>query len=131
MKRFVAVLNKYDQVIGGCIILIGITGYVIYKVNNTKNNGVLTIAKVTGYESSESGSDLYIDIFWQDTVYKTSVDQACERDCIGNFFFVEIIENNPLNYPIFYGDRQVPACIVNNVKCFKGWKSFPDCNNYK
>lgn len=51
-------------------------------------------------------------------------------DCIGNYYFVKVKTDDPIDYPIFYDDKKVPDCIISNVKYFRGWKSFPDCNNF-
>ena len=96
----------------------------------TDKHGIITVAKVTGFEGAESGSDLYLEIYLEGKKYKTSVGQGCQHDCIGRFFFVKVLRDNPTHYIIFYGYKPVPDCIMSNVIYFKGWKEIPDCNNY-
>lgn len=96
----------------------------------TKEQGVIIVAKVLRLEGAESGSDLYIEIYLKGKTYYTSVDQECQSDCIGNYFFIRVMTCNPVDYPILYGHQQVPDCKLKNVKEFDGWKNIPDCNNY-
>lgn len=97
----------------------------------TEARGVITVAKVTDYQGAESGSDLFIDIYFHDKIYKTRLGYGCGSNCIGKFFFIKIKMETPASYPIFYGDKPVPDCIIQNVKYFKGWSDFPTCANYQ
>jgi len=99
-------------------------------MNTTKKSGVITVAQVTNYEGAESGSDLYIDIHYKGKIYKTTLGYGCRSGCIGKFFFIKIKKNKPTSYPIFYGDKVVPDCIVHNISYYKGWNYIPTCDNY-
>lgn len=89
MKKITDFLDRYARELGACVIIIGIFLFVGYKMNHTRRYGLITVARVVRYEGAVSGSDLYIDIYVRNTVYRTSVGQDCQYDCIGNFFFTK------------------------------------------
>jgi hypothetical protein len=130
MKRIIRFLDQYDQVIGVIIIVLLVFLFLYWKTGAVNNEGIITVAKVLRHEGAESGSELYIEIYLDDKKYITSVGQDCQQDCIGNYFFVKVMRNDPTDYPILYGHAPVPACIITNVKIFKGWSKIPDCSNY-
>ena len=129
MKKFFHFIKEYDQIIFAILLVIGLFLFVRIRIANVEKDGVITIAKVIRYECAESGSDLYIKIYLQNKTYVTSVNQECQSDCIGNYFFVKVSRKNPKNYPIFYGNRVVPKCILDKAKDFAGWPNFPVCEN--
>jgi len=131
MQRIISFIKKYEQPIGAIVIFIGIVIFVGYKMTNTKTHGLVTIAKVLRYEPAESGSELFIEIYFMNKKYVTSIGQEFQPGSFGRFFFIKIDPKQPENYPIFYADRPVPRCIIDSVKYFRGWLDFPTCENYK
>lgn len=130
MLKLISFVKNHSEAIGAMVILIGISFFVRFKVSQTNKYGIITVAKATRYEGAESGSDLYIDIYLEGKIYKTSVDQGCQYNCVGNYFFVKVLKNDPSGYVTFYGDKQVPDCIIKNVTYFKGWQDIPTCEKY-
>jgi len=122
-------INEYDQVIFIIILLIGLVFFVRFKISKVDKDGIITISKVIRYEGAEAGSDLYIEIYLENKTYVTSINQECQYDCIGNYFFVRVSKNQPTEYPIFYGNRMVPKCILDKIKYFEGWTNFPTCDS--
>jgi hypothetical protein len=123
-------IGSYIGIIIFLAILVLIWLFVKNQMETTEAVGVITVAKVTNYEGAESGSDLFIDIYYHDKIYKTRLGFGCGSNCVGNFFFIKIKTTEPTSYPIFYGDKAVPDCIIQNVKYYKGWQEFPTCTNY-
>lgn len=130
MKKVVIFFSNHSQSIFFIFILVGIFFFVRNKVNKTKKEGIITVAKVIRFEGAESGSNLYVDIFFKDKIYSTSLGDGCRADCVSKYFFIKISEDSPTDYAVLYGDKPVPSCIIENVKHFNGWKDFPDCSNY-
>lgn len=127
MKRVKDYIRNHAELIFVLIVVAGIFLFVHFKQRNVKNEGVITVAKVTNYEGAESGSDLFIEIYLDNKIYSTRIGYGCGINCIGKFFFVKVNKNNPKDYPIFYGDKQVPDCILRSVKVYEGWEDFPQC----
>jgi hypothetical protein len=124
------ILDGYSEIIAIIIAIVVIVFFVRHKISDVNANGVITVAKILRYEGAESGSNLYIEIYLEDRKITTSINKPCPPSCIGSYYFVKVKANDPVDYPIFYDDKQVPDCIVANVKYFKGWNYFPDCGNY-
>ena len=120
-----AFIKKHETACITILVCICLFLFVRSQINQTKNDGIYTVAKVIKYEAAESGSDFHIDIYLDGKTYSTTVDQRCQSSCVGNYFFVKVRRDDPTVYPIFYGTKQVPDCIIQNVKSFKGWRSIP------
>lgn len=130
MKGIIQYCRKYIEIILVCMMALTIFVFVYFREARVNKHGVFTIAKVLRYETSESGSFLYFEIYLGDKRILTSVDQDC-NNCIGNYYFVKVSKDNPDQYPILFNDRPVPECIITGVKYFKGWEKIPNCNEYQ
>jgi hypothetical protein len=130
VKKIVKIFDEYSEVIVALIVVVAIFIFVFYKRQKVDSIGIITVAKVNQWESAESGSSLYISIYFEDKKYNTTLNMSCESYCIGNYYFIKINKNSPTDYPIFYEHKKVPDCIINSIKYFKGWKQIPTCDNY-
>lgn len=129
-RRIMQFLGEHDQAIGTVLIVAVLFIVSYYKNKQVKEEGIFTIAKLIRFVGAESGSSLYIDIYLNNKVYHTSVNEDFEKGGIGKFYFIKVLKNAPTDYPILYGYKQVPSCILENVKDYKGWNRIPDCDNY-
>lgn len=131
MNKIIEFVQKYATALGFFVVLVCVYLYVSNKISNVDKNGVVTVAKVLKWEPAEQGSDLYIEIYLEDAKVVADIDQDCPADCVGNYFFVKVNRRKLDDYPIFYGDKPVPKCILDSVKVFHGWNSVPDCDNFR
>jgi hypothetical protein len=130
MKKIFNIFDEFSEIIVTLIIVFVIFFFVFNKRKEVDSMGIITIAKVNRWESAESGSSLYISIYFEDKKYTTILNKSCESYCIGNYYFIKINKDSPTDYPIFYEDEKVPDCITHNIKYFTGWKQIPTCDNY-
>lgn len=127
MKSLIKYISNHLEVVVTLFIVAGIFLYVQFRQASVNDKGVITIAKVTNYEGAESGSVLYIDIYLNDKVYSTTIGYGCNLECIGKYFFVRVDKDKPKDYPFFYGEKEVPECILRSDKKYAGWSDFPKC----
>ena len=105
-----------------------IIGYAFYRESQINKFGVFTIAKVERFKGASSGSTLYITVYLGGKTYNTSVGNPCRR-CIGKFYFVKVLKQNPTKHVIFYNESPVPYCILRNPIPEDGWEKLPSCEN--
>ena len=124
--------GAYYGIIGLILIIAGLGLWSQYKARfawkDVVDKGVITVAKVLRYESGEYGSDLSLEVYVGDKKFTTTVDQDCD-ECVGRYYFVKILKEDPLRYPLIYTDDPVPDCILSKVKYFDGWKDIPECDS--
>ena len=109
------------------IILIAVAFGVLRNINFTKH-GVITICRVSKFEPAGDGGDLYVEVYFKDKKYTTIVNTIC-FSCIGKYYYCEIIPGDYKQINL-YQNKQVPECIITNVKYYKGWESFPTCDSF-
>jgi hypothetical protein len=117
---------SYGKLILFTIAIVFIVIYAKKKTAHTEKNGVITVAKILKYEPAESGSSLKINIYLKDKVITTSVGTGCYF-CVGGYYFIKVIKDDPASYPLLLLDKPVPDCIIENIKYYQGWDSFPTC----
>jgi hypothetical protein len=122
-------LQNNSKIIFAIIVVLFLVFYSINRTNHTDKHGLITVAKVMKYEPAESGSSLEINIYLKDKVISTSVSTGCYF-CVGKFFFIKVLKDDPKSYPLLILDKPVPDCIIEKVQYFKGWDSIPSCDNY-
>ena len=124
-------IKTYGPAIGTILLIIMMIYYCVSKSNNIEKNGVVTVAKVMEYEAAEQGSSLRIHVYLEHKVITAHVSNDCYF-CIGGYYFVKVLKDDPDSYLILYMDKPVPDCIIRRVgfDYFKGWKDFPDCSNF-
>jgi hypothetical protein len=110
------------------ILLIFIAFFVIRK-NKMNKEGVFTIAKVIKYESDASGGSLYIEVYFRGEKINTIVNSSCfgcDKD--NDFYFVQLLKQNPKYDIYFFEDYPVPDCILKKPIPELGWKELPKCD---
>ncbi len=127
MKKIGIFRRVNETAIAAIVIIIALFFYVGYRSNKTKTDGVYTIAKVTGFKGAASGSFTYLDIYYQNKIYQTSIDELCNQ-CMGKYYFVKVNLKNISQFPHFYSEKAVPECILDTIKYYPGWKQIPDCD---
>jgi hypothetical protein len=129
MARFLNFIKEYELIIFTCVLTIAIFLFLYFEYSKVDNDGIITVAKVIRYEAAADGSELHIEIYFKQKIYKTSLNQTCQFECIGKYFFIKISTEHPTEFPIFYDDKIVPDCIIKKVKYFNGWKKAPTCDD--
>jgi len=122
-------LEQYRGLIGFIAIGLLVVCWMLVKKSEMRKYGVITVAQVIKYEAAESGSMLRIHVYLKDKVITAYASNDCYF-CIGGYYFVKVMKDDPDDYPILYIDKPVPDCIIKNVKYYKGWNDFPTCSNY-
>lgn len=120
--------SKYNNLIFVILGVLLIIGYTYFRKNRIDKFGIFTIAKVVRYEGASSGSFLYMTVYLGGKTFNTSVGNSCYR-CIGKYYFVKVIKENPSKHVIFYNESPVPECILKNPIPENGWKKFPSCED--
>jgi hypothetical protein len=123
-------LKTYGSSIGFILFIIILCWNACSKVNYTEKNGIVTVAKVIEYEAHEQGSSTLIHIYLGNKIIPTHVTPDCYY-CEGKYYFIKVLKDDPENTPLFYEDKPVPDCIIENVKYFEGWNDFPTCDSLK
>jgi len=119
-------IDRKEMYFGAFIVLTFII-FITYRGCKLQNDGVITICKVDHYEPAESGSSLFIKIYYHGKEYNSVANTMC-GECNGKLFFVRIIKNQPLKEVIFLKDHPVPDCILINSLPFEGWNEIPICD---
>ncbi|MDR3712234.1 MAG: hypothetical protein P4L51_05420 [Puia sp.] len=123
--------RRYYWIIGVVVILIPLGLWAQYRAHfkwkDVADKGVFTVAKVTGFETTGYDSKISLEVYLGDKKYTTIVNEDCD-ECVGSYFFVKVLKDDPLKYPLVYGEEPVPDCIVTGVKNFEGWQDFPKCD---
>jgi len=121
---------KFDNSKNEFLFLAGIVAIILiwtlYSNHKFSSQGVYTICRVDHYEPGGSGSDLYIDIYYQGIKYKAVANALC-NGCDGKLYFVQIVKNKPTGTVRFLGDYPVPDCISIDDLPKEGWTKIPQC----
>lgn len=125
-KRTREFIKRNSLIVGTVIMILLLLTYIILKEQDIKSNGVFTIAKVTKYEGDADGSSLYLNIYINGAIVQQVVNQGCEGNCVGKYYFVKVLLDDP-SHVTLYGDKNVPDCILSNSIPNNGWKEIPEC----
>lgn len=123
-------MEEHYSYIGFCIILLLLLRYHNLKVNGVEKYGVISIAKVLEFQSSRSGTSYVVDIYFKNKRIRSKIPGAdCNYKCVGNFYFIKFLENDPTKYAELYKDKPVPSCIHKRLRYYKGLDHFPSCDD--
>lgn len=128
-QKFLSFFSKYLEIIGTIFIVVVLVLFLFYKNRKVNESGIVTIAKVIDWNASGDGSNLSIEIYFQEKVYNATLNLSCQGNCVGNYYFIKINKDNPTDYPIFYSDKKVPDCILKKSSQYNGWLDFPTCDS--
>ncbi|HKC36525.1 MAG TPA: hypothetical protein VKB95_10705 [Chitinophagaceae bacterium] len=126
IDRFIDFIEKYGKAILVIFIVAIMAILGINHRNNVNRDGRITIAKVIDFQGASSGVNVHIIIYYGQKEYRKTVDVEC-NDCVGNYFFVKILPEDPQGYVIFYDRKQVPECILTKPIPPNGWDRIPQC----
>jgi hypothetical protein len=129
INNTIRIWNKFDTIFLVAIFVVALFLFTYNQQNKTREKGIYTVAKVTDYKGAESGSSLYIEIFFKGNIYNTKLGYGCDGGCIGKYYFIKIRSNDPTLYPILLPNKEVPMCVIIKEKYFPGWTSIPDCSS--
>ena len=121
-------LRNNQAIIITLVVITILYFFVSYRIRKVEQKGIFTIAKVTSFQGAASGSFLYLDIYYRDKIYKSSIDKYC-NSCIGKYFYVKMDTTDIARFISFYEDKQVPNCILKKYSYYPGWASIPFCDN--
>jgi len=109
------------------IIIVGVIIYAMYSNYRFKKNGTIVVCKAVRFYKPSKGSVRYIEIYLHDTIYRNCADAFCP-ECVGKFYFAEVINDNPTGPVRFFDNSTVPPCILEKKFPYEGWKSIPKCD---
>lgn len=119
-------MNKKRIIIAGLIAccLVAYLAYYFYGSKLMEKSGVYTVAKITGWESAEQGSDLYFDIYFNGKTFRSHSGGGYSLH-VGKLYYVKVLSDNPNQYKL--SNIEVPECILIQGIPPNGWKEIPQC----
>lgn len=100
--------------------------YHLWKYQNIKSKGIITIGKVKSFKGFKSGVRVYVDVYYNSKVNNLSTRQVdLERVFIGKWILLKIIPERTDEFVVISYD--LPPCIDTAMIPKLGWKEFPIC----
>jgi len=114
--------SKYSGLLLAAAIVTAATVFTIFKNNKFNNDGIYTVAKVTKLEYDEQGTSCYIEIYYNNNIYKTIINSTLKVD---RYYFARILPYNPTSIQIL---EELSECFFYMQIPDSGWKILPQCN---